>query len=57
MRMLKLRAFFKTLPYEDVYNKKRLQSSIECVPPEEYEASMSVKNRNEKTELLSAITN
>jgi putative transposase len=47
------------VPYfiQEVYNKKRLHSSIGYVPPEEYEATIVVKDRNVKTELLSAITN
>lgn len=47
------------LPYfrQDVYAKKQLHSAIGYVPSKECEASTVVKDRNEKTELLSAITN
>jgi transposase InsO family protein len=46
------------IPYfiQEVYNTKRLHSSIGYVPPEEYEASIVVKEQNQKSELLSAIT-
>jgi putative transposase len=39
---------------KEVYNKKRFHSSIGYVLPEEFEASGIVKDRKEKTELLSA---
>ena len=47
------------VPYfiQEVYNTKRLHSSIGYVPPEEYEASIvSVKEPESKPGILSAIT-
>src|SRR5215467_1154841 len=36
-----MESFYKTLKYEEVYNRKRLHSSIGYVPPTEFEAAIS----------------
>ena len=45
------------IPYfiQEVYNKKLFHSSIGFVYPEEFEATIVVKVRSEKTELLSVM--